>query len=401
MSALEVAQPVVEAAPSPIEGLEGTSASGTAEAVPIDSFSLDGLETTSLSAESAPLAAAPLADLDFGPAGSPGGGQLAATEPPATVDLDFGTPPVSEPVPPTVEVPALEFASDEAPAAVQPAAAADGAPLDLELSLPEAPASQQVPEVIAPPVPEVAEQGVESETPAAPEPPSPFLTETMAELYLQQGHREEALRVYRALLAQRPGDATLAGRIAALESPTGQWGGPPQPVAARQGPAMRDLLQAIAARRPGFRPEWPGSNGTAAASTAAGTRSPEYETPVPADTSRTDALATALGFAQPRPPAEAAALVLAGAFGSNGNADALPLLTGAAARPAADELTLGTVFRSDDAPPPSSFSFDQFFSARASTEQAVPPASAGGGQGAESPEEVAHFTQWLEGLKGR
>src|SRR5207248_1293099 len=31
----------------------------------------------------------------------------------------------------------------------------------------------------------------------------PVVTETMADLYLKQGHREEALRVYQALLAQR------------------------------------------------------------------------------------------------------------------------------------------------------------------------------------------------------
>lgn len=48
-------------------------------------------------------------------------------------------------------------------------------------------------------------------------PPSPFVTETMAELYLQQGFREEALSVYRQLLAQNPGDAGLAERVKHLE----------------------------------------------------------------------------------------------------------------------------------------------------------------------------------------
>jgi hypothetical protein len=43
------------------------------------------------------------------------------------------------------------------------------------------------------------------------------VTETMAELYLKQGHNEDALRVYRALLVQRPGDVGLKNRIAALE----------------------------------------------------------------------------------------------------------------------------------------------------------------------------------------
>jgi hypothetical protein len=44
----------------------------------------------------------------------------------------------------------------------------------------------------------------------------PVVTETMAELYLRQGHKEDALRVYQALLAQRPNDGRLRSRIDAL-----------------------------------------------------------------------------------------------------------------------------------------------------------------------------------------
>lgn len=47
----------------------------------------------------------------------------------------------------------------------------------------------------------------------------PVVTETMGDLYLQQGHREDALRVYRALLAQRPGDARLAAKLREMETP--------------------------------------------------------------------------------------------------------------------------------------------------------------------------------------
>ena len=47
----------------------------------------------------------------------------------------------------------------------------------------------------------------------------PVLTETMAELYLQQGHRDDALRVYQALLVQRPGDGRLLARVAEIEGP--------------------------------------------------------------------------------------------------------------------------------------------------------------------------------------
>jgi tetratricopeptide (TPR) repeat protein len=47
----------------------------------------------------------------------------------------------------------------------------------------------------------------------------PVLTETMAELYLKQGHQEDALRVYAALLAQRPGDARLRAKVEQLSGP--------------------------------------------------------------------------------------------------------------------------------------------------------------------------------------
>ncbi len=44
----------------------------------------------------------------------------------------------------------------------------------------------------------------------------PVLTETMAELYLKQGHQHDALRVYQALLAQRPSDARLRHKVEQL-----------------------------------------------------------------------------------------------------------------------------------------------------------------------------------------
>jgi tetratricopeptide (TPR) repeat protein len=46
----------------------------------------------------------------------------------------------------------------------------------------------------------------------------PVLTETMAELYLKQGHQQDALRVYQALLAQRPTDGRLRARVEQLSS---------------------------------------------------------------------------------------------------------------------------------------------------------------------------------------
>ena len=48
--------------------------------------------------------------------------------------------------------------------------------------------------------------------------PAAFVTETMAELYLQQGFRNEALAVYRELLSRNPADASLRDRIEQIES---------------------------------------------------------------------------------------------------------------------------------------------------------------------------------------
>jgi tetratricopeptide (TPR) repeat protein len=49
------------------------------------------------------------------------------------------------------------------------------------------------------------------------EPAAPFVTETMAELYLQQGFTAEALDVYRQLSALNPGDERLKERVHSLE----------------------------------------------------------------------------------------------------------------------------------------------------------------------------------------
>lgn len=60
-------------------------------------------------------------------------------------------------------------------------------------------------------------EGLLASAPDIATPPSPFVTETMAELYLQQGFRDEALGVYRQLLAQNPDDQGLAERVRHLE----------------------------------------------------------------------------------------------------------------------------------------------------------------------------------------
>jgi len=443
----QMPEPEPAAPASQLEGLEATHTAAADEA-PNASFSLDGLESTSFSPEAAPPPSATLADLDFGPAGAPPPAPASADSAP-TVELDFGTPAATADAPPAqlpdldfappppAPVPAVSAAEDEppaldldlgslgAPAAVSSevpdmavaapvassgADSADDAPLDLDLSLPDptpVAAPLQAPpaahaEPLAP-APAPAVEDVEPLTPAATS--APFVTETMAELYLQQGHREEALNVYRALLSQRPDDQGLRDKIASLD-PAAAAPAPAAPAVALArdgGPTIRELLVAIATRRPGYRPELPSTNGARA---DAPSSAPEAVGPAPQpggesgqSGDRGDALGASLGLGAATSQDEAAAVVLASAFSGNGHGAHAPLLDGMPARPASDELSLRTVFRdAEPAPAPSSFSFDQFFSKRASAEHpAVPPE----GQAAESAEDVAHFTQWLEGLKKR
>ncbi len=75
------------------------------------------------------------------------------------------------------------------------------------------------------PVPE------EPETEPALEEPELVVTETMAEIFLRQGHRELALAVYTQLLRRDPGNQRMISAVAEL-------GGPPaQPAAAQEEPA--------------------------------------------------------------------------------------------------------------------------------------------------------------------
>lgn len=406
-----------------------TPVSASKETAPIDSFSLEGLETTSLTAE-APAAAAPpapppavsvaaeapaegLVDLDISiPATEPvpaPPAPSASAAPAETVELDFATPaapaapPVSEPAaePAVAEAIDLDLAPPAAPAPTPapesvPAAASNDLPL-LDLGggdagaaapvsapsaveavpsapTPEPPVIDFVPPTVEQPAPEpAAQEEVAQPVAAVTGSSSAFVTETMAELYLKQGHKEEALKVYRALLEKRPGDAGLTAKIASLQPP-------PAPVA-RTGPSIREMLHLIALRRPGHRPAAP-ANGSGAAA--------------PASKMGPDGLSHLFGGAQVSPADDAAALALATAFAARNGRESI---AGAPARQADGDLSLSTVFSAENPtppPPPSNFSFDQFFSRRATAEH---DAQSGTEQASESREDVAQFSQWLEGLK--
>ena len=88
----------------------------------------------------------------------------------------------------------------------------------------------------------------------------PVLTETMAELYLKQGHPQDALRVYQALLAQRPNDARLKSKVDQL-SGGGRKG---------SGISAQAFLKGIWSGRGGSPPKPPEQSTLAAAFDAAG-----------------------------------------------------------------------------------------------------------------------------------
>ena len=67
-----------------------------------------------------------------------------------------------------------------------------------------------------------------------------FVTETMAQLYLEQGHRTEAIEIYRQLVAARPTDLELRGRLEAIERGTGSRAPQIAQVPAASGVSTRD-----------------------------------------------------------------------------------------------------------------------------------------------------------------
>jgi len=142
------------------------------------------------------------------PAPAPSTSAVPATEPaaePAKKALDFDYDVLSS----FGEAEALP--SFEQP---EPAETPHADTSEIEVTIPETPAPAAASAPAAPSRPVVEEPSSHDEPlPAA------FITETMAELYLQQGHREQALDIYRLLLAQRPGDVSLLNRIARLEQP--------------------------------------------------------------------------------------------------------------------------------------------------------------------------------------
>ncbi|HUQ46400.1 MAG TPA: tetratricopeptide repeat protein [Gemmatimonadaceae bacterium] len=267
----------------------------------------------------------------------------------------------------------------------------------------------------------------------APAPQAPFVTETMAELFLRQGFRDQARDVYGQLLAANPHDERLRQRVAELE--------PAPPAAA--GDSVRDFLARIATRRPGERTvaaappsddDFADASGPAGEVAASGyeeappemappgmaSAGAQASRPTPSSVMSTgiergaatqgaggsiDALFgnRAVGTSE-----DSAASALAQAFGSA--SEPAPGITGRPARAAAGELSLDSVFRDGPQRPPrasQTFSFDQFFSPESASPDrtvASPATQAGDPSSASEPAErsaddIEQFNSWLQGLK--
>jgi tetratricopeptide (TPR) repeat protein len=198
-------------------------------------------------------------------------------------------------------------------------------------------------------VPETATADVLAEPEPEPEPesteaPALIVTESMAELFLKQGHRELALAVYRQLAERSPESDSIRGSIARLEQ---ELAPPP-----------------VLERRP-------------AAAAVTGGRSVER---------RLQAVLHA-------PPPSTASTVLPPAIEP----------TAEPTRPSQDALSLSAVFGDEPAPRPRAEepagasnaaepSYDEFFGAGPS-EPAAAPAPRGDG------EDLRQFNEWLKGLK--
>jgi tetratricopeptide (TPR) repeat protein len=263
-----------------MEGLEPTSHQGGLDLPTIEPLGLETNAAPGIHAEPVADAPAPLDGLDTipleislpsapaAPAPEPATMEIPApTGPDDLLDLgSFGLPSAPPaPAPPAAETPIdgghdaglidLDFPSPS-PAASEPAVADSAATVVMDAVKSVVPAVQEAVESAAPalldfvetalpPVVDAVKSTVEAvvETPTmimeaitspAPKPEPvdapaagaaaprtsqsvPFVTETMAQLYLSQGHRAEAIDIYRKLIEARPNDRELQSRLAAIE----------------------------------------------------------------------------------------------------------------------------------------------------------------------------------------
>jgi hypothetical protein len=258
------------------------------------------------------------------------------------------------------------------------------------------PAAEPIAEPAAEPIAEpIAEPAAESTAEPAAEPAAepvgatPFVTETLAELYLRQGHLTEAMAIYHQVAARRPDDAALQERIARLEATQASRVSMP-----RAGRTVRELFASVMTRRAPV-PDAPDARaiGTAEHTTEATAASAPSGSPVGAD--------GLFAVDVVRTEDDARAGVLAAAYLADTVREVSPDTT-----PDAGSFSLEHVFRDEPGPatlPSASMadlSFDEFFARK--PEETPPEQHGSDASPAEAKpgdDDLELFQAWLEGLK--
>ena len=235
--------------------------------------------------------------------------------------------------------------------------------------------------------------------------PSVFVTETMAELYVQQGFRDEALSIYRQLLAQHPNDETLRGRVAELEhgSASAEVGSSGTSVPTdRSNHSVRAFFSHFARREPRRRSEQARAHADAELSDPvpaepltddrfAGAATRAEALTVPDSGSAGATLSQLFSGASVSGADDAAAESLASAFGGTASGSTI------SGRSSEKELSLEHLFRDVPSRSSGAVTLDEFYAASSD------PQSDAAVEQPEDAEErdadIEQFTAWLEGLK--
>jgi tetratricopeptide (TPR) repeat protein len=220
----------------------------------------------------------------------------------------------------------------------------------------------------------------------------PVVTETMAELYLRQGHREDALQVYEALLARRPQDARLRRKVMELSAPV------PRGRATGSGQSAGAFLKGILSSKPGapapvLDPEPPQPSPV-----------PSVHPMTPVSEAGGQPAAVEAGWDQrasapaPGSPTRPAsdAISLDSVFGEEGGRGSVPTLPEPVPEPPAKLPTAS-----------GGFSFDDFFGTATSpasgsskaAANARPSRPSGRNRSPEQEEDLDQFQAWLKSLK--